>query len=129
MKTFKKAFAAIGALSLGLAPVAGAAQDTEMKPEVYQLLLDCGTMNLLASTGTEDAAEVEEYEAKALAFWRVGKAYGSADQDKLKTDTDASIERVGALVGSADDKALTDLISRCVGMEETVTKINGEMGS
>ena len=130
MKSFIRKFAAAsGSIALAAASVPAIAQDgdTETKPEVYDLLIDCGTANFIASTGTEDATQVADYEGKATAFFLVGKAYGEVDAETLKADGAKSFERVQKLIDSKDDAKITEFLSSCIKMEETVMEIHSGM--
>lgn len=130
MQTFIRKIAGAGAcLSLCIAAVPAFAQaDNEgFKPEVYNLLVDCGTANFVASSGAEDDAQTKEYEGKATAFYRVSKVYGSTENRNLEDDAVESLSRVRALIDSDDPNELTELLTKCVKMEETVMQINSEL--
>lgn len=125
MKTlFRSATLAISGLALALSPVVASAQDdSEMRPEVYQLLVDCGAANALASSGAEEQADKDTYEGKAVAFWQVAMVYGDVGKEQMKTDGAASLEKVQDLAKN-DSDGLTELVTQCIGMEEVVMRIH-----
>lgn len=125
MKTlFRCAALTMGGLALTLSPLSASAQDdSEMRPEVYQLLVDCGAANALASSGAEEQADQEMYEGKAVAFWQVAMVYGDVGKDQMKTDGSASLEKVQDLAQN-DSDGLTELVTQCIGMEDVVMRIH-----
>ncbi|ANU08008.1 hypothetical protein [Paraurantiacibacter namhicola] len=117
---------ALGGMALATTalPVAAQDGDSEMKPEVYQLLVDCGAAHALASSGTKEEAEAADYEKKAVAFWQVAMVYGDADKDKMKDDGAASITKINGWVQADDDSQLEGLLTKCIQMEDVVMDIH-----
>lgn len=122
-KFFRKCSVVIGSIALATAPFSASAQDnSEMRPEVYRLLVDCGAANALAASGADEEAAAKEYERKAVAFWQVGMLYGSVDKEQMRVDGSAALDRVGTMV-SADNEGLAELVIQCTGMEDVVMDI------
>ncbi|ANU08007.1 hypothetical protein A6F65_01710 [Paraurantiacibacter namhicola] len=103
---------------LALQPVIAAAGIGE-RDDTYQVLMDCGSVEIiLASDGSDPAAQQEAHD-KAVMWLMVASRYANLkDMEAVKADSTASVAKVTDMID--DEKAIVGLLQTCQALEPTV---------